>query len=473
MAPRRRPAAAKAAPRRARGLRPKAVPKRKAKARPTPNNRRKGEEHHPPRKDTPWKLVQDFAFQVGHQVHLKGKYKGDAAECVGEVESLVEDQEGQWIKLDLTGTPHVGLQEWRKSCQDAFYANRAPLLKSLDAGVDGLFCAREVREVDPLLEWKSNLTELRRDLEALPGLEAVARDLGYGVTGGVGNLLPPPPAQREEGESAKKPRKLRGKERVRQMVQQSTWSWAGSSLDPKFKRPKVGLKRKREQSSSSSSVSHSGSGERSEQEDLFPEESQTKHIARKCPGLLSRFAIKEAKKRLLTQVGEEAGNHAPSPVFVRYYRQVFAHSGASTPMKREYLTLATCLDSIIEGNILKCLDVGVQRLKAVEQMSLGAAAQLANRLELIPPETSVLASLEESRGAAQEHRREEKIRGSWKGKGKWESNWNRQVLEEQAFKWEKGSKSAKGKDPKGKPGGKGRPWKGQPAPASEVIPVKE
>ena len=155
------------------------------------------------------------------------------------------------------------------------------------------------------------------------------------------------------------------------MIKQSAWSWAGSSLDPKFKRPRVGLKRKRERSQSSSSSTQSRSGERSDQEDLFPEEAQTKHVGRKCPGLLAKHAIKEAKKRLLTQVGDEVGSQDPNPVFVKCYRQVFAHSGASAPMRREYLTLATILDSILEGNILKSLDVGVQRLKEGADQSRG------------------------------------------------------------------------------------------------------
>ena len=74
--------------------------------------------------------------------------------------------------------------------------SRKPLEILLDA--EGLFCGHEVREVDPLLEWKSNLIELVRNQDALPGLEAAARDLGYGVNpGGVENL-PVPPAQVED-----------------------------------------------------------------------------------------------------------------------------------------------------------------------------------------------------------------------------------------------------------------------------------
>ena len=415
-----------------------------------------------------WKPLEDVEFKVGQQIHLKGTYKGQPAECVGEIEALVQDQEGPWLRLRLTGSSHQPLQEWRKSCQDEFYVNRKTLLKPMDPGVEGLFCAREVNEVDPLLEWKSNLIELGRRGQGLAGLEAVAQDLGYGI-GPAGGFEPP--HQRVTEGTPPKSKRLSGRARVRNMIKQSAWDWKGSALDPCFRRPRVNLKRKREESTSDSSGS-SGSPEESEQEDLFPEEGQARHIARKCPGLLARGAIKEARKRLTTELGENLKHANPSPVFVKYYRQVFAQSGASTPMKREYLTLAMCLDAILEGNIMKCLDLGVQRMKSVEQISQGVPPQVANRLELILPETSALASLEESRTAALEYRREDKIRSSWKGKGKSEAAWSRPYGDDHWGKGEKGGKPQKGKDQKGKTPGKLRPGKGQPSQESEVVAVK-
>lgn len=100
----------------------------------------------------------------------------------------------------------------------------------------------------------------------------------------------------------------------------SHWSWKGSSLDPKFKRPKIRLKRKRDESTSSSG---SHSSQRSDDEDLFPEEDQIKYIHRKCPGLLTRHAIKQGKEKVLSLQGESSGSKDPGPVFVRSHRQVF------------------------------------------------------------------------------------------------------------------------------------------------------
>ena len=346
----------------------------------------------------------------------------------------------------------------------------SPSQKELDPQIPGLFCVHEIREVDPVLEWKSNLLDLQRNGTGLAGLAAVARDLGYGVNLGEKDhpVLPPP---RPDGGTESKPKKLRGKARVRDMVKASTWDWRGSSLDPSFRRPHISLKRKRDQSNSSTDSCQSGSRDVSDQEDLFPAEAQARHIGRKCPGLLARYAVKEARKRLLTEMGEGSEDRGPVPVFVRYFRQVFNHSGASTPMKREYLTLAHCLDALLEGNVLRCLDVGVQRLKAVEQISQGVPPVMANRLELILPDISSLASAEESRTAAQEQRREDKVKSAYtlKGKGNWgKSNW-----EDWPLKGDTGGKSAKGKDKKGKAGGKWRAPKGAPAGASEIVQVKE
>ena len=169
-------------------------------------------------------------------------------------------------------------------------------------------------------------------------------------------------------------------------------------------------------------------------------------------------------------LGEETQDSKPQLTFVKYYRQVFSQSNASTPMKREYLTLATCLDLMLEGNVLKCLDVGVQRMKAVEQISQAVAANIANRLELIPPEVSALVSTEESRSAVVEFRREEKVRSSLKGK-KGKENWD--GWEPPLVKGEKGGKPKGGKDPKGKGWGNNPHAKRAPVQESAVVRVKE
>ena len=115
--------------------------------------------------------------------------------------------------------------------------------------------------------------------------------------------------EKEKGREAKKKKKKKKKKeeakdkvRVLEMLKQSRWSWRGSSLDPEFKRPKIKLRRGKGDSDSSSSSSHSGGPESkvldSDEELLFPEESQAKHVARRCPGLLAKMGLQRCRKTL-------------------------------------------------------------------------------------------------------------------------------------------------------------------------------
>ena len=187
-----RPAAFRV-PRQARALIPapgrarakaKAKAAAKAKAKALGSRRRRKSDTCPGGK-TPlgWQPLENLTGNVGQEVHFKRTYQGVARECVGEVEKFLEDRD----TTGLTGIPHESLREWRKSHNDEFYVNRKPLLKSVDAGVEGVFVATEFREVEPSPEWKSKCIDLSYPREGLPALSAVAKELGYGLDGaGVG-----------------------------------------------------------------------------------------------------------------------------------------------------------------------------------------------------------------------------------------------------------------------------------------------
>ena len=90
-------------------------------------------------------------------------------------------------------------------------------------------------------------------------------------------------------------------------------SGKGSSLDPACRRPKVSLKRKRERNRDSHPVRS-----RRARKDIFSEQVQVRHISRsKCPGLLARYALEEARKRLLMGLGEVDQQAGPRAVFVK------------------------------------------------------------------------------------------------------------------------------------------------------------
>ena len=250
------------------------------------------------------------------------------------------------------------------------------------------------------------------------------------------------------------------------MLKSSRWSWKDTSLDPQFKRPKIRLKRKRDEASSSSSEATEESRD-SEGEDLFPEEDQIKYIHRKCPGLFTRHGIKQGKERVLALQGEGATANDPEPVFVRYRRQVFATLTSNAPLKREHFTLSSILDCILRGEILRGSDILVQRPKSLRQTAQGAPAQLALKLEILPPENHTLASSEEARTASAEH----KTLKLASGKGE-TATWLPQASQAPQALWTpstgkgakgyKGNCNSKGGQGKAKRGGKGnrqgRPW---------------
>ena len=96
-------------------------------------------------------------------------------------------------------------------------------------------------------------------------------------------------------------------------------------------------------------------------------------------------------------------------------------------------------------------------MKSLEQIAHGAPAHLALKLEVLPPESTTLASTEESRTAAAEHHRELKVAEVWKGKGK-QGSWGPSPLwapgNTKGLKGSKGS-SAKGLQGKGDKGDRG------------------
>lgn len=190
----------------------KALAKSKPKVKVAP--RQSGRKLKKPDPGTHWVAVENFEIKIGDQLHLRGTYKGKPAECIGQVQALVQDTEGSWMRLSLTGSPNPEIQEWKQAPTGEFYANRKPLVNPLSAEVEGLFCVQDVREVDPALEWKSNLVDLIRHGAGLQGLEALAQDLGYG-SGGIGPMPPPVPEARAPAEEQTK--KLKGAARVRAM----------------------------------------------------------------------------------------------------------------------------------------------------------------------------------------------------------------------------------------------------------------
>ena len=88
----------------------------------------------------------------------------------------------------------------------------------------------------------------------------------------------------------------------------------------------------------------------------------------------------------------------------------------------------------------ECVDALVQRLKSVEMVSQGSAWQIAQRLEVLPPERPLLSSRGEAKEAIREQKEEQRTRNeASKGKGKSDS-----------WQWRDYANEGKGKEAKGK-----------------------
>lgn len=142
------------------------------------------------------------------------------------------------------------------------------------------------------------------------------------------------------------------------------------------------------------------------------------------------------------------------PLAVQYFRQVVAPK-MSGAMSREYQTLAFMVDLAVQGRVADLCDVAVQRMKSLSSTQSGIHYGISQRMELLPQDRAVPASLQETQAAARAAEQEDRVLhrasrvyrpcGSW---GTQETN-----------KGGKG-KEGKGKKGKGKEGKKGDDSKG-------------
>ena len=97
------------------------------------------------------------------------------------------------------------------------------------------------------------------------------------------------------------------------------------------------------------------------------------------------------------------------PLFVRYFRQQLS-SKMSPAMSREAQTISHLLDHLLRGKVADALDLGAQRLKALEAQASGVHFTVAQQQELIPKEGASMSTVVEMQDAARRAREEGKMR---------------------------------------------------------------
>ena len=196
--------------------------------------------------------------------------------------------------------------------------------------------------------------------------------------------------------------------------------FGGTGLDPKdrirnrvARRARRHLRRKSERSSSSDTgsdgrTSISEDGEKNE-ETLFEQASKVRKVAEMFPGALASQAMGQMRSSLLQEVGYEDRPNVLYPVAVAYLRQHLQRR-ASGPILRELLTLSHSLDLLLKGKVSSAADTMVQRIKSIEQSLTGSHWSIAQRLEVLPPDSVTLTAVPEAVAAQKEIYEESKAR---------------------------------------------------------------
>eukprot|EP00971_Amphidinium_carterae_P115578 2289172-Amphidinium_carterae.3 len=143
-------------------------------------------------------------------------------------------------------------------------------------------------------------------------------------------------------------------------------------------------KRKRSRRSSSSSSSDSESLALVDKHGV----SQLAKVSERKPGYLAGETLKKMKEYLAVHdVGESLGcaDTKWRPIVTSYLSTILLPSTEVTLRNsRELLTLARCADSLIRGEVARCLDVLLQRFQAIETSQIESSWSNARHLELVP-----------------------------------------------------------------------------------------
>ena len=416
------------------GARPKRIrgPKAKAKAlqvRPGILKRPGGQiPADQERESAPWVEVESLSeddLKVGQKVLVKIWYGREEGLIHGTVKENTTDSEGRWVGLAVLGTQVHQLRSFLITSPPPaplLYLSKLrspPEQRLTTPGIGYLLSYREVTSADRL-PWMDNCTDQERGMDENEDLRRAARGLGLPA---LTAAAPPPDlgtgGELGETQQVPKAKKLKGKQKVKRMVEASRWSCKDTPLDPGYKKPiKLKVKRK---GSSSSSPSTEGSSSNGTSEEGLGTEHRLRVIAKRLPGYLCRASAKEAKKNLAEATGE-----APQSlkIFHRYYRQVVAPRGGSKGLQREMVTLSVLLDTLIEGDVLGAADVAAQRLKSLELMQQGSDPNLAQQIELIPRDHLGMVADSEALYAQKQFTAETRLQRQLKGapgvgKGPW------------------------------------------------------
>ena len=138
--------------------------------------------------------------------------------------------------------------------------------------------------------------------------------------------------------------------------------------------------------------------------------------SRKNPGHLLKKGMKELGRYLADRAGDGEQGRWEDRRVLAYINQVLMNQGGPQGIglrnQREAMTLGACLDLLLKGDLAALGDTLMQRLKALEASIQDQGWQSARHLEIIPPQSASLTSMEEKDKAAKQELRMMKLRGA-------------------------------------------------------------
>lgn len=255
----------------------------------------------------------------------------------------------------------------------------------LSTGLDDAFNEVDPPE-DPRME---NLMKMAREAKRGPGPEA--KDAPQKKKKKFGDQLLARAQEREE----------RGREKDR------------SKEKAKRSRTRSGGRRSKSHRDEDVDDEYSGSshdGESSGDVPVFREASHREvdlvRLSQRNPGCLLRSALREMNRYMAARGEAMSEEQAPNRV-LSYLHQILLpqYPKAGLRSQRELVTLATALDSLLDGNLGGAGDVLAQRFKALESsLASEGSWQVARHHELIPSQATLATRAELSEAAKAEAR---------------------------------------------------------------------
>eukprot|EP00438_Fugacium_kawagutii_P036603 Skav217813 [mRNA] locus=scaffold889:84557:88259:+ [translate_table: standard] len=375
--------------------------------------------------------------------HVKGRYWDAPVEVVGVPKGFREEGEDHFIRFEARGTKQENLLRYLSSLttkEILLHPCEDPCTRLLWR--DGLVHVDKVTKVEgEQADWMSNAMAVLAPLEGAADPEDELRALReeqQRVAPGRGAERAEEKNKRRrkdapidlEGEetapkaSSSRPMKIAAKKDVKLV-------FGSTGLDPdpivrkrfRNKARKMNKKRKKKKQkkgdsysgSSSKGSRDSRSSEESQEEgaqpaELFGETSLVRKIGNKYPGVLTASWLRESQDHLMTSQGQ-LWSHVEGPVpplGVQYFRQAVAPRMTGA-MGREYQSLAYMLDLSVQGRVAEACDVMVQRMKSLSSTQSGIHYSISQRLELLPVDRAIPASLQETQAAARAAEMEDRV----------------------------------------------------------------